>query len=171
MTVAAVPVCTLRSIPVRHAADLLAGRRPRLSTGLVFDPDYPTADTLDALAMLTAAHEAMSGRPVVEAPRWWISYVVVEGVVVGDVGFHGPPPAEPPYAVEIGYQIVPAWRGRGLATRATGLLLAQAWTDGADLVSADVEPDNTASLRVLAHHGFRRRDDGVFELTPPRPSG
>lgn len=169
MGIAAGAVCRLRPIPVRHAADLLRGRRPRPEGGWGFDPGYPTADTVDALAMLTAAHEAMARTLVAAEPVWWMFYVVVGQTVVGDVGFHGPPAAEPPYAVEIGYQILPAWRGRGLATRACELLLVQAWRDGADLVTAEVEPGNEASRRVLLHCGFRLRDDGVFALF--RPTG
>ena len=43
-----------------------------------------------------------------------------DGVVVGGIGFHGPPSGD---VVEVGYGVVPAARGRGVATEALRLLL------------------------------------------------
>jgi RimJ/RimL family protein N-acetyltransferase len=83
-------------------------------------PEYPLPDSLDAIAMVIAAHGVMTG--AVEDPSaWWVHQIVVDGVVVGDVGFHGPPGMEK--VVEIGYSVVPAWRGRGVASRACDLIM------------------------------------------------
>ena len=68
-------------------------------------------------------------------------------MVVGDIGFHGPPEPGSRAVVEIGYAVVPAWQGRGVATRACALILDQAWRDGADLVQA--EAGGPASRAVL----------------------
>jgi RimJ/RimL family protein N-acetyltransferase len=57
----------------------------------------------------------------------------------------------------LGYWIVPEARRRGLAARAVGLMTG--WGLGASgfaRVEAWVEPDNTASQRVLESNGFER---------------
>lgn len=60
-----------------------------------------------------------------------------------------------PAVAGLGYWLVPAVRGRGLAVRAAALLTGWA-LDGAGLarVEAWVEPDNLPSRRVLAAAGF-----------------
>jgi [ribosomal protein S5]-alanine N-acetyltransferase len=126
--------------------------------------EYPMLDSVDAIAMLFAAHRAMTGT-VKESPVWWIHQIIVDGVVVGDIGFHGPP--SPEREVEIGYSVVPAWRGQGVATRACSLILQQAWQDGADTVVAETDDGNVASQAVLLRNGFRRRPDGVFAIDRP----
>ena len=126
--------------------------------------EYPMLDSVDAIAMLFAAHRATTGT-VKESPAWWIHQIIVDGVVVGDIGFHGPP--SPDWEVEIGYSVVPAWRGRGVATRACALILQQAWQDGADTVVAETDDGNVASQAVLLRNGFQRRPDGVFAIDRP----
>jgi len=129
-------------------------------------PEYPLPDSIDAIAMLFAAHRAMLGA-VSESPKWWIHQIVVDGVVVGDIGFHGPPGDQTPYRVEIGYCVVPAWRGRGVASRACALIVEQAWTLGAEVIVADTEPDNLASQRVLLRNGFRSAGGPTFRIDRP----
>ena len=85
--------------------------------------------------------------------------------MVGDIGFHGPPEPGRRAVVEIGYAVVPGWRGRGVATRACTLILEQAWRDGADLVQA--EAVNPASRAVLLKNGFRPSAGDWFEATRP----
>jgi RimJ/RimL family protein N-acetyltransferase len=141
----------LRSEPVE-------GQRPS------WHSEYPLPDSIDAIALLFAAHRAMLGA-VGESPKWWIHQIVVDGVVVGDIGFHGPP--SPELAVEIGYSVVPAWRGRGVASRACALILQQAWQDGADTVVAETDAGNVISQIVLLRNGFQRRPDGIFLINRP----
>jgi RimJ/RimL family protein N-acetyltransferase len=145
---------------------LIAGSHPEPvdSHSPPWHPEYPLADTFDAIAMAFAAHQAM-GYAVAELPAWWVHQIVVDGVVVGDIGFHGPPGREK--AVEIGYSVVPAWRRRGVASWACSLILEQAWLDGAEIVIAETDHDNVASQAVLLANGFRRRSDGVFVITRP----
>ena len=76
-------------------------------------------------------------------------------------------PAGPDGVVEIGYTVVPAWRGRGVASRACGLIVEQAWRDGAEIVIAETDDDNVASQAVLLRNGFQRRPDGVFMIKRP----
>jgi ribosomal-protein-alanine N-acetyltransferase len=127
-------------------------------------PQYPQPDSLDGLAMLVAAHQALDGELGPE-PVWWLHQVLADEVVVGDIGFHGPP--DPEGSVEIGYNVVPAWQGRGVATWACGAILRQAWRDGAVQVIAETEPDNVASQTVLARNGFRLGADQVWRVERP----
>jgi RimJ/RimL family protein N-acetyltransferase len=162
----------LEPLPVEVARLMLVGRlgaerlgaEPAKREPTVWHPEYPLPDSIDAIAMLFASHRAMLGA-VKESPAWWIHQMIVDGVVVGDIGFHGPP--DPELAVEIGYSVVPAWRRRGVASRACALILQQAWQDGADTVVAETEADNVASQAVLLRNGFQRRPDGVFVINRP----
>ncbi len=140
-----------------------ASLRPDETTD--WHPDYPMPDTVDALAMLLGAHDALGTAET--QPRWWVHEIRVDGQVVGDVGFHGPPPADGPVVVEIGYAVVPALRRQGVASRAVALLLEVAWRDGAVQVLAETDADNRASQAVLARCGFRRRLSGDWALARP----
>jgi [ribosomal protein S5]-alanine N-acetyltransferase len=150
---------TLRPEPNTLHPELVDGQPP-------WHVEYPLSDSLDAIAMALGAHEVMTGK-VHEPPVWWVHQIVVDGVVVGDIGFHGPP--DPGRTVEIGYSVVPAWRGRGVATRACELILQRAWQGGAEIVIAETDHDNLASQAVLLRNGFRRRSDGVFTIKRPEP--
>ncbi|MFL6060593.1 MAG: GNAT family N-acetyltransferase [Marmoricola sp.] len=129
-------------------------------------PDYPQKDDLDAVSMIK------------EASSWAPRHVVraFDGLVVGSIGFFGPPDAaedEVP-EVEVGYGLVPAARGHGAATEALGGLIAQ--LDGLGVrVRASVQPDNTASVRVLAKCGFTglrgSDDEGNLVMVRPLPAG
>jgi RimJ/RimL family protein N-acetyltransferase len=153
----------LVALPVDLARRMLTDAL-RHEPELPWHPEYPLPDSFDAVAMVIAAHEAMTGE-MQQPPTWWIHQIVVNGVVVGDIGFHGPP--GPEKVVEIGYSVVPAWRGRGVASRACGVILQQAWQDGAEIVIAETDHDNVASQAVLLGNGFRRRPDGVFMIKRP----
>lgn len=161
----------LRALPVDEARWLLVGGRPS-TPGVRLHPQYPAAETLGALAMLLQAHAVMTPGPLGEPPVWWVHQIVVDDppagdTVVGDIGFHGPPGPDRPRTVEIGYHVVPAWRGRGLATRACRLLLDLAWAAGADKVVAETDAGNGASQRVLLANGFRRGLDATFSVERP----
>lgn len=105
---------------------------------------------------------------VVDPGPWGIFWVVLDGGVVGDIGFHGPPgsrSAQDPVSVEIGYTVVPARRGQGVASAACRMVLDLAWRHGADQVQAEAAPDNLASQHVLQGCGFRLVDPtGAGEL-------
>jgi RimJ/RimL family protein N-acetyltransferase len=65
---------------------------------------------------------------------------------------------EPPTAqAMIGYSMLPAFRGRGLTTRAAQLLALWAFAEtGVARLIAGTFPDNLGSQRVLTKAGFRR---------------
>ena len=160
---------TLERFPAALLRELVEGMLERPAE---WHEEYPAAGLRGIARMLLGAYEAM-GVPADDASPWWVSGIVVDGQVVGDAGFHGPPAGEPPVEVEIGYQVVPALRGRGLATRACALLLEHAWARGADVVRADVEPDNPhgpASHAVLRANGFRPTPQGDLAVAAPTPS-
>jgi RimJ/RimL family protein N-acetyltransferase len=158
---------TLRPWSVSVARRLVEGVAPEPADAARWHQDYPLPDTVAALQMLLAAHAAMG--TLEHLPRWWVHEIWVAGQVVGDVGFHGPPPESGPVVVEIGYAVAPALRGRGIASRACALLLELAWRDGADRVLAETDAVNVASQAVLRHNGFRRRLSGDFAVD--RPAG
>jgi [ribosomal protein S5]-alanine N-acetyltransferase len=166
-TVVTTPRLRLELISPDEAARMLAGERQP-----TWHPDYPRQDDLDGVSMMprSAASEddlSWSPRHVVRA---------YDGLVVGSIGFFGPPAFAPdgvPEA-EIGYGLVADAHGRGVATEAvTGLL---AHTDRLGVrIRASVEPSNTASVRVLAKCGFTELrgadEDGNLVMARPLPTG
>lgn len=73
--------------------------------------------------------------------------------VIGYVNFHAPPDDQG--IAEIGYALLPAWRGRGYAIEAVAGALAWALEDPrVRTLRASVAPDNDASRRLVARLGF-----------------
>jgi len=136
-------------VPVPHAVAVAVAESapvdPALATvGLRAAPGWPHEDTPDALRPL-ADHGAEG-----DVGTW---LVVVDGEVVGDCGWFGPP--DDAGVVEVGYGLAPGARGRGRGTEAVGVLTA--WVEqqpGVRLVTAEVLPGNEPSLRLLARLGF-----------------
>lgn len=146
---------TLRPFPLADARALVAGdapHRPDWVEGADWAVGFPSTDTLHGLALILAAYAAL-GTVLDREPAWWVYQIVTGKCVVGEAGFHGPP--DPDGVVELGYEVVPGWRRRGVATRACGLLLERAWSLGARVVRAETTPENVASRRVLTANGFR----------------
>jgi ribosomal-protein-alanine N-acetyltransferase len=91
---------------------------------------------------------------------------------MGTIGFHGPPNAE--QRVEIGYEVLPAHRGQGLATEACRALFDWAAAEhGITRFRASVSPGNAASLAVVRKLGLQRQrvpwdqidgEEAVFEI-------
>ncbi|HZQ00427.1 MAG TPA: GNAT family N-acetyltransferase [Reyranella sp.] len=82
-----------------------------------------------------------------------------DGEFCGQIGFRWQPGTEalPPHCLgHIGYAVVPWKRGRGYATRALGLMLAEARKKGLRWVELTTDPDNEPSQRVISRNG------GVF---------
>lgn len=117
---------------------------------LEWEQGFPPAPLLESLRKTTDEPDG----PVRFGP--FFAYVIVrrrDERAVGDVGFHGPP--GPDGDVEVGYALVPAARGAGLASASVVLMARWAFTQpGVGSVSARVEPDNAASVRLLERLGF-----------------
>lgn len=99
---------------------------------------------------LDALRQAQTSDP------WVHGFAIIEpseAVVVGNLGFKGPPDGED--CVEIAYGVVPAREGRGLATAAAraGVALAREH-NGVRQVRAHTLPERNASNAILAKLGF-----------------
>jgi ribosomal-protein-alanine N-acetyltransferase len=153
---------------------VLADRREEAARLLEIElPDeFPSEGERGFLALrLRQMHED------VRFQQWCPHVVALDGKMIGGAGFHGPPgvnAASASDAVEFGYTIYPAWRGRGYATAASRMLmdLAEEW-DGIRHFVLSVSPDNEPSLAIVRKLGFLKTgeqmdaEDGlehVFEL-------
>jgi ribosomal-protein-alanine N-acetyltransferase len=161
------PRLRLELITPEEAVAMRAGRRAP-----TWHPDYPRKDDLDAVSMIPAASDRRAADDLSWSPRHVVR--AYDGLVVGSIGFFGPPVRgeDDVWEAEIGYGLVEDARGRGVATEAVGGLLAH--TDRLGVrVRASVEPDNTASVRVLAKCGFTglrgSDEDGNLVMVHPLP--
>ncbi len=148
----ALPVWT-----AEEAADIRGGRRRP-----TWHPDYPRPDDRDAATMW---------RP---GDSWAPRHIVRGRTVLGSIGFFGPPQdVDGTPEVEVGYGLVAEARGYGFATEALRALLVE--TDAAGVrVRASTQPDNRASVRVLAKCGFTdlrgSDEDGGLVMARPLPA-
>jgi predicted acetyltransferase len=79
-----------------------------------------------------------------------------DGEFCGSIGFRWQPGTTklPPHCLgHIGYSVVPWKQRRGYATRALGLLLPEAATEGLPFVEITTDPENAASQRVIQANG------------------
>jgi aromatic-L-amino-acid decarboxylase len=94
----------------------------------------------------------------------WLGYAAIlrsERLVVGDIGFLGPP--DEAGVVEIGYSVVPGRRGRGYASEMVEILARWAFLDErVRRITAHTDPDNGASMKVLEKNGFQRAGTSSF---------
>jgi RimJ/RimL family protein N-acetyltransferase len=136
----------LDPISPRQARAMLAGRP---------EPDLPWEEGFPLPSVRGALERILVAAGTGHALEPFFAYVIVrrsDGLAVGDAGFHGPPLDG---EVEIGYALVPAARGNGLAAEATGLLVAWAREQpGVRRVAARVDPANGPSKRLLERLGF-----------------
>lgn len=134
-----------------EAASALPDERGRAAQiiGAELSPDWPARDLLDVLPRQVAAAP--------EHARYGI-WVIVENatdVVIGDIGFFGPP--GPDRTLEVGYSITPDRRRRGYATEAGRALVAWAFEQpDVRAIVARCDHDNEASIRTLERVGFPR---------------
>jgi RimJ/RimL family protein N-acetyltransferase len=129
-----------------------------------FAEGYPRQDDIDAARMV--------GRGGDEARAWSVRHIVRldDGVAVGTIGFFGQPDEDG--RVEVGFGLVEAARGKGLATDALTAVIKAAEAAGAQVI-AHTAPDNIASQRTLAKCGFVREDaakaHGEWRYVRPGP--
>lgn len=121
--------------------------------GAAVPSNWPPDDLADALPVFLGWLEATPDRA-----GWfgWYALSAGEGpappVLVGSGGFKGPPQDG---ACEIGYAVLPQFRGRGYATEMVVGLVRWALTQpGVLRIVAQTERANGASMRVLTRAGF-----------------
>ena len=91
--------------------------------------------------------------------RWMWDDSGADAGFCGNIGFRWQPgmAALPDHVLgHIGYAVVPWKQRRGYASRALGLMLAEARKEGLPYVELTTDPDNEASQRVITNNG------GVF---------
>lgn len=92
---------------------------------------------------------------------WYTAWKILlrsDGTEIGDAGFKGGPIRG---AVEIGYGIEDAFRGKGYMTEAAGALVEWAFgQNGVYVVHAQTEEGNAASRRVLEKLDFKPNGQG-----------
>lgn len=147
----------LRLVPceLRHFEAILTDRQRlgRMLSVVVPDDafDFPGVMTIRAMRFM---HEHLKADPDVSG--WW-TYLFVRAqdrVLIGPGGYKGRPDEEG--AVEIGYAIVPEYRGRGLATEAARGLIDHAFAhEHVESVDAHTLAEHNASMRVLEKVGMR----------------
>ena len=140
----------LRPIPPAAAAALPDDRAvAERALGCAMAPTWPHAALLGILPVQAGMRDGE------ERHTAWAIIDRETTMVIGDIGFHGPPDAEG--LIEVGYSVEPAWRRRGMTGEALAGLLA--WVErepGVTGVVARCAPDNVPSIRLLEAHGFRR---------------
>lgn len=117
-------------------------------------PEFPESIDFTIDKLTRHPHEA----------GWWMHFFLADGgaVLVGSGGFTGPPRDG---VVEIGYQIAPEFRERGLATAAARAMIDKAVSSSGSLttVIAHTLAHENPSTGVLRRIGFTR----VAELEDP----
>jgi ribosomal-protein-alanine N-acetyltransferase len=145
----------LRLLPYSVAAAQAAiGDRAGFAAGIgARVPDeWPAEDLRDflpAYGQIVSDEAARAGWGI------WLMVLPAEQALIGDIGFKGAPDAAG--TVEIGYSVLPGWRGQGYATEALRALSGwAAQQPGVRRVIAECLADNAASIRVLETSGLRQ---------------
>ncbi len=144
--------------PVSLASERLILRRTRIEDAAALHEAYrdvdlmrwwscaPHADLAETIAYLA---------PRGDTPAWcgWTITLAADGRVIGTVAAT----ERRPGVAEIGYLLVRSAWGHGYAREAVTRLLDWLIHDeGMRRISADVDPDNAASIALLCHLGFQR---------------
>ncbi|MDP1631773.1 MAG: GNAT family N-acetyltransferase [Caulobacter sp.] len=107
----------------------------------------------DALAAIGRSRDFLIANP--GSVDWWMHFIVhvTDIRLIGLGGFKGEPEDG---TVEIGYELAPGYRGRGLATEAARGMVDHAFANpGVDRVIAHTLPTESASTTILKRLGLR----------------
>lgn len=149
----ATPRLVLLSMDVRTIELLLA--RDEVAAGEHLGVVLP--DDLGAAAEGLLRIRLNDLRTTPDAQPWLLRVIAERGTprrMVGFVGFHGPPDAAG--RAEIGYEVLPEHRRRGIALEAARGMLAWARGQGVRTFVASIRPENAASRGVAARLGFHQ---------------
>jgi [ribosomal protein S5]-alanine N-acetyltransferase len=146
------PRLRLRALSLDDAQLALSGDRRALAARIAASvpADWPEPALSESLPGIVAHMARLPG-----GEGWlWVIIERKSAAMIGDIGFHGPVTGTS--SVEIGYLIFPSARGHGYATEAATGLLDWAFSQpGIERVTAQIAPDNVASLRVAEKLGMR----------------
>jgi RimJ/RimL family protein N-acetyltransferase len=135
----------------RREADRVIARRRDPAADPPWASEYPLDGDIRAAAAYASHLPVSSGADAVDVFGYY--QVLEDGLVVGGIGFHGPPSG---HVVEVGYGVVPSVRGRGVATQALRILLnVAAGLEGVRRVVGRTEDANLASQGVMRAAGMR----------------
>lgn len=122
--------------------------------GAVVPDTWPPESTIDALPLFLGWLEAAP-----DCVGWFGWYALLRDgsaagpVLVGGGGFLGPPTDG---TVQLGYSVLPEFQRRGYATEIVRVLATWAFVQpGVEVIAAETEWANPASVRVLERNGFR----------------
>lgn len=133
------------------AKQISRGRRDQRSA-LPWAIGYPMEG--DRRACLAYLRQIGAMGPGGRASRYGYYQIVLDGEVVGGIGFHGPPRDG---LVEVGYGVVEQVRGQGVTTEALREILRLAASfDDVTRVCGRTTPDNVASQHVMKNAGMRQ---------------
>jgi ribosomal-protein-alanine N-acetyltransferase len=109
------------------------------------------------VANLDEARASLRARPIADYARHGYGrWACIDKASGSLIGFAGPKYLDELSEVDIGYRLLPAWWGRGLATEATGAACNYCFARlGLPRLLGLVHPDNAASVRVLEKLGFK----------------
>jgi RimJ/RimL family protein N-acetyltransferase len=141
----------LRQLGVDEARALLQGKADPARPWMA---GYPMQGTLIAVEAFVRAVDNGA-----DPGAYGVYQLVRSGdqVVVGDIGFHGPP--NPAGSVTVGYGLAPGARGHGYATEALRAVVAWALAQPeVVVVEADTTHANLPSQRVMERAGMRMYD-------------
>ena len=138
----------LEKLDLSHAGALFDALNHEKVGRYIGGPDVTTLQELEVrIQHLQEGPRAETGQ------RWFNFAVLFESVVIGRVEA-----TSHDGIVEIAYLINPTYRGQGLGTAATELLLRELRHEGEHDFWATTSPENAASAKVLENLGFTEID-------------
>lgn len=164
----AAPIRSERLILVPATADLIEAELAGLNAlanalDASVGEEWFSLTTTDVLPLFASQLRALP-----ELVGWLEWYVLLpvgeERFLIGNADFKGPP--DDIGEVEIGYEMLAQYQGRGYATETVKALVGWALKHG-DVVAVTAQciPDNAASIRVLEKSGFIEVGEGIEEGT------
>jgi RimJ/RimL family protein N-acetyltransferase len=132
--------------------------------------------TLDDVPLLTADEEhagqirrRIERNPTLEDGGFWSLGVEADGELVGEVQARAPKHCFLPGVCEIGIELLPAARGRGVGREAVRLFTEQLFEQGLARVQASTELGNVAMRHVLEALGWEL--EGILRAYGPGENG
>jgi RimJ/RimL family protein N-acetyltransferase len=121
-----------------------------------FDPDVGGEAGLPPMTEAELRAFIQHELPAMQASGFLNPFLILEGTgkIAGGITLHHYDDQRS--RIEVGYWLLPAGRGRGIATRAVRTLADHVHANGVLRLEAVVRPENDRSIRVLERLGFTR---------------